>query len=347
MSSIRRGRKSEADYHRERANVLGVVAAGAPITPTAQVVLMEAAEAANRAAARAESAILDMSELSTPTEVKRARSRRAVRLGRDVFLPSWRDLCTGLPNSFLRSALWSVAAIGTALPSDSTSANLRVAAYGDVHLIANGPKLGSYDRRVFSACLDLYRDRPLFTEGSTGAVEISYYEFLRKMDVTYNRDSHTSLRASLKRLSAISLHMRTKGLELQLPRLIEASFADGEARSDRLLGSDLIYIRVMSSIAQLFGPSGWTAVPHEALTAGKGLKSWLATFYSSHSTPYPIQIDELYELSGATCAMPKFKYQLKGALTALQADSATPAVRIAKVEFGADDVTVHLARWEK
>lgn len=348
MSMAYLRKKTEAEFHRERANVFAVVAEGAPVTPANQLVLVQAAESAMRAATRAESPVLDLGEHATPSEVKRARRRRAVRLGREVFLPSWRDLCTGLPNSFLRSALWSMTAIGAAIPdSEDAPSNANLPAYGDVRLIASGPKLGSYDRRVFSVCLDLFRDRPLSADLLTRAVEVSYYEFLRKMNVTYNADSHNSLRASLKRLTALSLHIRTKGLELQLPRLVEVSFSDGESRGDPLLGSDLIYVRVMAAIAELFGPSSWTAVPHEALMAGKGLRSWLASFYSSHKGPYPIKLDELYEMTGATCDKPKFKYQLKAALTALKDPEVSDEIRVSHVDFGITEVTVHLARWKK
>lgn len=348
MSMAYLRKKTEAEFLRERANVFAVVAAGAPVTPANQLVLVQAAESAMRAATLAESPVLDLGEHATPSEVKRARRRRAVRLGREVFLPSWRDLCTGLPNSFLRSALWSMSAIGAAVPASvDAPTNANLPAYGDVRLIASGPKLGSYDRRVFSVCLDLFRDRPLSNEASTCAVEVSYYEFLRRMDVTYNADSHHSLRASLKRLTALSLHIRTNGLELQLPRLIEVSFADGESRGAPALGSDLIYVRVMAAMAELFGPFSWTAVPHVALLAGKGLKSWLASFYATHKGPYPIKLDELYELSGATCDKPKFKYQLKSALTALKDPEIPDEIRVFHVDFGITEVTVHLARWKK
>lgn len=346
LSTNYRPKKTEADLLRERAAVFAVTAEGAPITQANQLVLIKAAESALQAAMRAESPILDLGENATHSEVRDARRRRSVRCGRDVFLPSWRDLCSGLPNAFLRSALWSATSVGAKVPASEVAAvSVDLPAHGDARLIAFGPRLGSYDRRVFAVCLDLYRERPLSAEHTDGAVEVSYYAFLRMMGVTYNADSHTSVRASLKRLSALSLHIRSRGFELQLPRLVEVSFADGTASGDRLLGSDRIYVRVMESIATMFGPASWTSIPHSALQAGKGLRSWLASYYQTHSGPYAEKLDKLHALSGSTCPMFKFKSQLKAALSALSDPDVPEEIRVAKVEWGIKEVTVYLACW--
>jgi len=127
--------------------------------------------------------------------------------------------------------------------------------------------------------------------------------------------------------------------------MVEVSFADGEARGDKILGSDRIYVRVMELMAQLFGPTSWTSIPHEALKAGKGLRSWLAAYYRTHSAPYPHRFDQLYEMTGSTCAMPKFKYQLKTALATLSKLEVPDEIRVSNVEWGDLEVTVHMARW--
>jgi hypothetical protein len=346
LSTNYRPKKTEAALLRERAAVFAVTAEGAPITQANQLVLVKAAESALQAAVRAESPILDIGENATQSEVRDARRRRSVRRGRDVFLPSWRDLCTGLPNALLRSALWSATSVGVTVPtSEVATVNVDLPAHGDARLIAFGPRLGSYDRRVFAVCLDLYRERPLSSEHTDGAVEVSYYAFLRMMNVTYNADSHSSVRASLKRLSALSLHIRSRGFELQLPRLVEVSFADRVASEDRLLGSDRIYVRVMESIATMFGPGSWTSIPQAALKAGKGLQSWLASYYQTHSGPYAVKLTKLYALTGSTCEMPKFKHQLKAALNALSDRLVPEEIRVSNVEWGIQEVTVHLTRW--
>jgi hypothetical protein len=66
--------------------------------------------AARRAAARAkadESPILELEQTATPAAVNAARTRRAVRRGRDVYLPCWSDYAVGLPNALLLSKLWT------------------------------------------------------------------------------------------------------------------------------------------------------------------------------------------------------------------------------------------------
>lgn len=359
----------------KQANLLATVALGKPVTSEDQALLLNAAEATARAATRAKAPILQLTENATPTEVKQARRFRAIRKGKEVYLPSWRDLCTALPNGLLRSALWSVTAIGYGtqeeserkelvkdeafqeLPSEPVDARQGTEAslptYGDFSLINRGPKLGWYDRRVFAACLDHYKgDRPLYRgDGTmTGDAEpswipISYFQFLQSMGVAYHPDSHKSLRKSLERLSALSLHVRAKGLEVQIPRLIEVSFSDGKGRGNSIHASDSILFRVLEPIAELYGPASWTAVPHSALTAGKGLKSWIASFYATHKGPYAMKVDDLYSLTGAVSVPGKFKSQLKETLDALKKSDIPKEIRVSGYEMNKAFVTVHLARW--
>jgi hypothetical protein len=339
-----------------------LVASAALNTPDSDVNkrgLFKVADGLDRAARRAETPILDIPAMATPAEIQRARSRRAVRRGKDVYLPTWRELCTGMPNVLLRSALWSVTAIGhetddevVANPQDSKPDQV-VPTQGDFRLINRGPNLGWYDRRVFAICLNHYRDeRPLyvgnasstFSEGTTW-IQLSYFQFLESMGVAYSQESHISLRKSLERLSALSLHVRTRGIEVQMPRILEVSYADGEARGDAPKASDLIFFRAHAPIAELYGLESWTAVPHSALNAGKGLNSWLATYYSTHSKPYPVKLESLYTISGSVCTPSVFKSRLKQALSALSKPDVPAEIRVKDYDIDKTTLTVRLLRW--
>jgi len=339
---------SRSELLRERSAHTAMAVHGAAIEGAVQVTLMKLSENLAAAAARFEAPVHDLPDHATPSEVSKARSRRSVRKGRLVYLPSWKDLCTGLPNALLRSALFSAEAIGSAMPAEGVAFPEReVPAYGDVSLIVHGAKLGSYDRQVFAACLDYYRELPLQKSGDRAGINVTYYEFLKNMGVTYGLGSHTALRASLKRLATLSLFVRSKGLEVQVPRLIEVAFADSDARQDgKPLGSDIIVLRVLESVAELFGPAAWTSVPHEALRSGKGLGSWLSSFYSTHNAPYGISLDKLHAQSGSPASRSVFKFKLKAALDSLM-DSAVPdEFRVASYDLGSTCLTVHLARWK-
>ncbi|GKS86102.1 hypothetical protein AVMA1855_18140 [Acidovorax sp. SUPP1855] len=325
----------------------------------------------HRAAARAERAsrvpgepILQLPPNATPNEVNSARKRRSVRRGKDIFLPSWKPETTGFPNVLVRSALWSMRTIGltpdgvteaqNAVDQDTISGDIDqepggrlIPGMGDFTLINRGPALGSYDRRVFASCVDYYKDRPLSPGGDSSWVEVSFYLFVNQMGVAYSAESHRSLRASLERLSALSLHLRHDGFERHLPRILEVSFADGKARGDISSGSDKIVFRVLEPLAELYGPAKWTAVPHSALNAGKGLKSWVATFYSTHRRSLPLPLALVQRLTGTGATTAKFTFQLKESLKNLQESNVPEAVRVADYSVSKTEVTVHLTRWGK
>lgn len=352
------------------SDVLANVAVNADVSQLEQAALLQAAEDAQAKAKRKTNPVLELSSLATPGEVQRARRTRAVKRGKDVYLPSWRELATAMPNLLARSALWTVRA-----PRDITSESSKQACatlpnedlppcdlmlanpgpqersipvLGDATLINRGPLLGAHDRRVFATCLDFYReDRALSDDGESTWVEVSYFKFLGAQGVAYHVNSHKSLRSSLERLSAMSLHVRHQGMEIQMPRILEVSFQDGEARGSEPMKSDLIMFRVLEPFAQLYGTAKWTAIPHDALNAGAGLKSWLACFYSTHSAPFSTSLAKLHLLTGSAAPFPKFKVQLRDALTALMSPDQPRAVRIKSFEMTSESVTVHMLSWSQ
>jgi len=299
----------------------------------------------HRKTVEAATPVLELAANASASEVRTARQRRAVRRGKDVFLPSWKDAAVALPNALLRSALFS--ASNTRRPMFEEP----IAAQGDVVLTLTGQALCDYDRRVFAACLSHYRDdRPLSPDDAPQAwVTSSFYMFAQDLDTSYCVKVHKAIRDSLIRLSAAHLRVRINRRDIPLPRLIDVAFDDGYAGQEvedcRLLGSDLIAFRVLESMANLFGPADWSAVPQPALTDYSGLASWLASFYSTHSKPYPLKVTDLYSYTGVTCELREFRRMLKTALEKLKLDTANPVVRVEHYELTKDLVTVHLARW--
>lgn len=250
----------------------------------------------------------------------------------------------GLPNLFLRSALFSSGTAG------ETLFDAPIASQGDTVLSMTGFKLSDYDRRVFAACLNYYReDRPLSSSADPKFVKISFWQLSRDLQVTYGANVHRAIRASLIRLNAAHLRIRVKRQEIPMPRLIEVAFDDGYAEDDStsalLRGSDLIAFRILDSMANLFGPADWSSVSATALHDFSGLPSWLTSFYSTHAGPYPVKFSDLYKYSGVTCEPREFRRRLKVALTKLQSDDVSPAVRVADFTLEKNHVIVELTRW--
>ncbi|KWA83834.1 hypothetical protein WL29_20940 [Burkholderia ubonensis] len=304
--------------------------------------------AARRAAARAkaeEHPILELELTATPAAVNAARTRRAVRRGRDVYLPCWSDFAVGLPNALLRSRMWTAGEGG-----DSWMEGEEIATLGqDARILYTGKQLTQYDRRVFAACLDYYKeDRPLSDGGSSAWVCVSFYQFAQSMGLAYTLNTHKALRASLIRLEAAALRVGAGNLELPVPRLLEVAFDDGyHTRPDKALkGSDQIAFRVLEQFASLYGPTAWTAVPKPALEM-RGIRAWLAGFYATHRAPRELPFSKLQSLSGMTCRPNDFRACVLRALEELSNPETENDIRVARYKVSDDRkaITVVLARW--
>lgn len=312
----------------------------------AETVEAVARRAQHRKAVAAVAPVLELAANASPNEIRVARQRRAVRRGKDVFLPSWKDATVALPNALLRSALFSASSAHREALFEAP-----IAAQGDVVLTLTGHQLCDYDRRVFAACLNHYRDdRPLSPDDASQVwVTLSFYQFAQDLGAAYGAKVHKAIRDSLIRLSAAHLRVRINRRDIPLPRLIDVAFDDGYAGREpsecMLRGSDRVAFRIFESMANLFGPADWSAVPQPALTDYAGLAAWLASFYSTHAKPYPLKVADLYSYAGVTCELREFRRMLKTALEKLQRDEASPGLRVASFKLTKDELTVHLTRW--
>ncbi|MDY0744789.1 hypothetical protein SNE35_09735 [Paucibacter sp. R3-3] len=214
--------------------------------------------------------------------------------------------------------------------------------YGDAHIEASGPWMGAFDRRVFAACLELFRDDPLLTNGKSNEKQLTVYAFMQVLRVGYGVDMHQAVLTSLARLKSSSVIVTVKDTPYYVPTLVNSTVRT----TGRLLGKDVLSVAIPEQVANLYGRALWSAVPRAALDAGKGIKSWLASFYSSHAKPYPIALNRLHELSGFKGALADFRIKLNKAIDALAELPEEDAARIAG-NAGADvnTVEVHLANW--
>lgn len=293
--------------------------------------------------------IPDLSGASV-SQVRATRRRRAVRINELVYLPSWQETAFGLPNALLRSALFSVAT----LDSDERKKavfDTTIFAQGDVVLKLTGLRLIDYDRQVLAAVLSAYKDLPLSKDAESGWIRLSFWQFASLLGVSYGLKVHLAIRESLIRLNAAHLRLRVNRRDVPLPRLVEVAFDDGyeELATDprNLKGSDLIALRVPEGMAELFGPTCWTAVPALALTEYAGLVRWLISFFSTHDKPYSLGVEDLYNYSGSDCGLREFRRRLKNALARLEEPGTPPEVRVATSAFDKDKVTVYLERWNQ
>lgn len=296
-------------------------------------------------------AVLDVEVTASPAIFNAARTRRAVRRGKDVYLPSWSDLAVGLPNILLRSALWTAGE-----SSDVCLENATIATLGEnkkeeerVGLLYTGRQLTMFDRRVFSCLLEHYAHRPLSPGGEVASwVQVSFWELAQAMGNAYTLNTHVALRASLLRLEAANLRVRVGHIELPVPRLMEVAFSDGYGTilDAELKGSDKLAFRVLEQVANLYGPASWTAVPKPVLGM-KGLRGWVSGFYATHAKAYPVPFKTLHRLSGMGCRLNDFRTRVCSALDELKSEDTPADMRVAGYTVTEDKATivVRLARW--
>ncbi|WP_426174904.1 plasmid replication initiator TrfA [Massilia sp. TWR1-2-2] len=291
---------------------------------------------------------------ATLEEVRKARRRQAIRRGKDTFLPSWNALAMALPNSFLRSALFStgrsVQTNGAKVLAGDQSilvAGREIAAFKSVTLTFSGYELCQFDRYVYAACLNYYRETPLAPEDSNQYVTTSFYEFAKRMGLTYGLNPHKAILTSLLRLSFAQIRFRYNGWNVEVPKLLTASFEDGLI-SGAFKGSDRLLFRVTESIAELFGPGAWTAVDKEVV-GYDGLMGWIASYYAGHSAAMWLDVEWLYERSGYVSHLRNFKKSLIGALEKLKVEQTPACSRVSAYHFTDDGLKLMVVRttWSK
>lgn len=292
--------------------------------------------------------IIELPPTATDLELNAARMRQAARRGRDVYLPSWSTIARALPDAFLRSALFeSSSHVQRSSGLDTHQEMVRdyeVASLNNLRLLLSGYRLCQYDREVYSACLDYYRERPLAPGHCTGHVQTTFHEFAARLGGTHNGKTYAAIRSSLLRLSFAQLRIHYARLNIEIPKLLSVSLEDGAPTND-MRGSDILLLRVTEQIAELFGPAAWTAI--DALAVGyPGLRGWLVNFYATHSKPHWLPVSRLYELSGYKSRMNNFRIALVDALTKLKSPDTPLSCRISSYQFSKDGKRIHVVRAE-
>ncbi len=338
---------------------LSVRTAAAAMTaaPGHELVVLEASEKFSSMAVRIERQIRKSDEAAiavlpanaTMEEVRISRQRQATRRGEMVYLPSWGEMAQALPTALLRTALF---ASGGSVQSDNEKVlagdksllvgNKEIATYRGMSLFLTGYELCQFDRKVYSTCLDYYRESPLPPEASTEHVRTSFYEFAKRMGQTYGLNTHRAIRASLLRLSFAQMRMRFNCWNLEIPKLLSVSFEDGEA-SGEYKGSDILLLKASVSVAELFGPGGWTAIDKKAV-AYDGLLGWLSNFYAGHSSGKWVGVSWLMKLSGYKSHARNFKAGLIAALNKLMSDQVPDKCRVQEYHFSGDGKSILVLR---
>lgn len=292
-----------------------------------------------RKVSKVEPAIAVLPANATEEEMTRARQRQSVQKGESVYLPRWSTTVQALPNAFLRSALFATStdaqsATKETLPENSESlrGDREVATARDMTLTYTGHALCQFDRKVFSACVDYFRDIPLAACQASPPVKTNFYELCARMGQTYGIHSHRAILASLVRLSNTGVEIRHKGIDIKISHLLHVVIEDTHPK---LKGRGSILLGVPYTLAELFGPGSWTGVNRNAVRFD-GLLGWLASFYGSHSKALWLDVGWLYRMTGYRSHPRNFRSSLVRALDRLKSDEMSDACRVSAYHFSQD-----------
>lgn len=240
----------------------------------------------------------------------RARGLRAGSLqkgvpdgARDIQLPLWADVCRGVPNSVLRSALFGVVRRGPR----AFQQRVQKASVEGVKIIHTGPQLDQADLDVWEQALQLAR-----TGGLGCRIQFTASQFLKCIGRGNGKSQHEWLKGAFARLAASVVEIKDAHRAYFGPILHHGGRDDDTGR---------YVIEMNPKIIELYGLDGWSSVEFGQRMALKKrpLAQWLHGYYSSHAKPFPIKVETLHRLCGSqNAALKGFKQDLKSALEKLE-----------------------------
>lgn len=226
------------------------------------------------------------------------------KMGQLVQLKIWPEAVRGVPNAFLRSALF--AAI-----QGKTRRYMKGEFLGSldgVSLKFTGMQLDQSDFDVWAQAAHLARLHPL-----GNVCHFKANAFLKAIGRANGKKDYDWLDASLTRAVACAVEIKS-GSHSYMGSLISESWRDKDTREYKVV--------LNPTIAALFQADDWTGMQLEQrqMLKGKPLALWLHGFYSTHAKPFPMKVETLRDLSGSTAKhMRNFKIKLREAFADLKA----------------------------
>jgi len=217
----------------------------------------------------------------------------------NVQLPIWPDDVRGVPNGFLRSALFGAIRKGRRRYMQGE----QIAAVNDIEIRYTGQQLDQGDLDVWESVLHIARLQQLDTQCRFTAYAL--LKLINKKDTGSNRET---LHARLMRLKATAVEIH-HGRYSYAGSLIDEVYRDKETQQ---------YVVILNpKLCVLFGKDNFTQIDWSIRREldNKQLAQWLHGFYSSHAQPHPIKIETLHGLCGSEAAvMSDFAKTLRAAL---------------------------------
>lgn len=218
-------------------------------------------------------------------------------------LPKWSDVVRGVPNGFLRSALFGAIKKGARPYLERQE----IHAQDGISIVYTGARLDQGDLDVWETVLHIVRVQALGDE-----CRLTAYQLLKALGKTDTGINRKTLENRLSRIKAtgVDVSVGRYGYE---GSLIDEVYRDKETRE--------YVIRLNPKLSALFEADQFTLMEWSVRHAldGQPLAQWLHGYYASHAKPYPVNVATLLKLSGSENEEPRSSRQkLRKALAALK-----------------------------
>ena len=224
-----------------------------------------------------------------------------------VQLPLWPEPVRGVPNGFLRSALFGVTAKGKRRYMDGE----QVPALDGIEIRYTGQRLDQGDLDVWESVLHVTRSQNMGEQCRFTAY--SLLKILGQTDAGKNRET---LHKRLIRLKANSIEIH-QGRYSYAGSLIDEVYRDKHTHE---------YVLTLNpKLRALFASDQFTVLQWAVRQDlhGQQIAQWLHGFYASHAAPFAFKVETLLKLSGSAATdFHSSKQKLRKALDAVREASS-------------------------
>lgn len=187
---------------------------------------------------------------------------------------------------------------------------VKLASQDGIEIIFSGQQLNQDDHDVFMQLIGMASHKPLGE-----SVEIPASAILAGLGRGKGGKDHNQLKDEMHRLVTATVNIKCNGINF-IGHLVDSAIQDERQPQHKRHWN----YRLNSDTAPLFSRTKYTLVDWEQRLKlkQKDLARFLHSYYASHSSPFPVSVEFLRDISGSrTKELRKFRQNLKKALDAL------------------------------
>ena len=228
-------------------------------------------------------------ELLSPELQKKVREAE-----QKPILPDWPEQTRGVPNLYLRSALFGVVRRGQRKAVKGET----IATVKGLDIRYTGWRLDQGDLDVMAQAFHLQNIH--LERTSKNYLRFQVKSFLTAIGRQPGKSGREWLKDCFRRLTATAVEF-----SLDIPnRYLDEKYCYTGSLVDEFYydaREQTYFLKINSKLSELFD-AGWTQLQWEQrLRLKTNLAKWLHGFYASHRDPYPIKIITIKNLSGSEC----------------------------------------------